>query len=135
MKLASIGAALAAVGLGLAVAKNPTTREPVATTGYPPGCTVSIGAAPGYLPRAGVTIENHTAAPLRVWLEARNGLARVEYGLLGEGEIRVLGHALPAGRNLLQAAPERGGTAKRIVLNVAHHGAATCKRRYVWRIE
>jgi hypothetical protein len=41
-------------------------------------------------------------------------------------EIRLVAHALPAGRNQLQV---------RFMLDVANHGAGTCRRRYVWRIE
>jgi len=135
MKLVSIGAAVAAIGLGLAVADKPASRHTSGTSSYPPGCIVAIDAAPGYLPRASVTIENRSAGPVSAWLEARNGLPRIEFGLIGEGELRVLAHTLPAGRNLLQARAERGGARTRIVLNVANHGAATCNRRYVWRIE
>jgi hypothetical protein len=135
MKLAAIGAAVAAVGVGLAIADKSPPRQAGGTTSYPPGCAVAIDGVPGYLPRAAVTIENRSAAPVDVWLEPRMGLARVEFGRIGEGEIRMLGPALPAGRNLLRADSARGGRTHRIVLNVAHHGSATCKRRYVWRIE
>ena len=135
MKLASMGAAAAAIGLGFAVADKPASRYAGATTSYPPGCAVAINGAPGYLPRASVTIENRSAGSVSAWLEARNGQPRIEFGQIGEGELRVLAHTLPAGRNLLQARSERGGAQLRAVINVANHGAATCNRRYVWRIE
>ena len=71
---------------------------------------------------------------MRAWLEPRDGLKRAEFGTIGTGETRLLAHTLPAGRNLLQAADERGAVL-RAVLTVANHGTATCKRRYLWRIE
>jgi hypothetical protein len=135
MKLIAIGAAIAAIGIGLSVASDPASRQAGGTASFPPGCAVAVAGAPGYVPRAAVTIENRTAAPVEAWLEARGGFARVDFGVIGEGEIRVLAPVLPAGHNLLRAVPVRGGAVRRAVLNVANHGAATCKRRYVWRIE
>jgi hypothetical protein len=135
MKFVAIGAAVAAIGIGLSVANDPASQQAVGTTSFPPGCAIAVAGAPGFVPRAAVTIENRTAAPVEAWLEVRGGLARVDFGVIGEGEIRVLAPVLPAGRNLLRAVPARGGAVRRAVLNVANHGAATCKRRYVWRIE
>jgi hypothetical protein len=133
VKVAAFGVAVAVVGVGLAIAGTSPSRH-IGTTSYPPGCTIAIDGAPGYLPRATVTIENRSASPVQAWLEPRMGVARVDFGQIGEGAVRPFGNVLPAGRNLLRAS-ERGGRAHRIVLNVANHGAGTCKRRYVWRIE
>ena len=134
MKVAGIGAAAAVIGLGYAIVENPIPRYAAATTSYPPGCTIAIDGAPGYLPRAGIKIENALGHPVRAWLEPRNGLPRAEFGTIGSGETRLFAHTLPAGRNLLQAAGERGAVV-RAALTVANHGTATCKRRYLWRIE
>ena len=60
--------------------------------------------------------------------------AATTFGTIGIGETRLFAHTLPAGRNLLQAAGERGAVV-RAALTVANHGTATCKRRYLWRIE
>jgi hypothetical protein len=134
MKVAGIGAAAAAIGLGYAIAENPIARYASATTSYPPGCTVAIAGAPGYLPRAGIRIENGRGDPVHARLEQRNGLPPVEFGMIGAGEIRLFAYTLPAGRNRLRAAGERDAVS-RAVLTVPNHGAGTCKRRYVWRIE
>src|SRR5262249_43314261 len=135
LKLAAIGVAVAAVGIGLSVTDDREFRRVVATTSYPPGCAVAIEGAPGYLPRAGVTIENRSGGAVRAWLEARNGLARVELGEIGAGEVRVVAHALPAGRNLLHAGSERRERTVHAALAVANHGAATSPRRHLWRID
>jgi hypothetical protein len=134
MKIAGIGAAVAAIGLGFAIAENPVSRYAAATASRPLGCAVVVEGAPGYLPRAGIAIENARRQPVQASLEPRSGLPRVVLGTFGAGEVRFVAHALPAGRNQLQAAGEEGAVA-RLVLDVANRGAETCRRRYAWRIE
>lgn len=134
MKVLKIGMLAAALGLGLAAAEDPSSRHISATSSYPPGCTAAINGAPGYLPRAGLALENRTGRTVRAWLEPRHGLPQVDLGTIGGGETRLLAHALPAGRNLLHATAAQGPPF-RIVLPVANHGAGTCNRRYLWRIE
>jgi hypothetical protein len=134
MKLATLGALTAAVGLGVLVADRPGAPGTAVTTSYPPGCAISVEGAGHYLPRAGLTIENRGAGPARAWLEPRHGLPRVDLGVVAGGESRWLAHALPAGRNMLTATAGEGRTV-RSVLAVINRGVATCARRYLWRIE
>jgi hypothetical protein len=134
MKLVSVDAVAAAIGLGLAIAENPMPPHASGTTSYPPGCTVTFNGTPSGLPRAGVTIENRMGRPVHAWIKGRPGLPPIDFGWIGADELRFLAHTLPAGRNLLYAAADNGAAAH-VVLTVANRGAATCNRRYLWRIE
>jgi hypothetical protein len=122
------------IGLAAAVVEKPTAERVAGTSSYPPGCMVAVAGAPGYLPRAGITIHNRRSRPVHAWLEPRNGLARLDLGNIGIGESLTFAHALPAGRNLLHARSEAGARIA-TVLYVANRGAGTCSRRYLWRIE
>ena len=134
MKLASLGAITAAIALGVAIADRSGGPAPGMTTSYPPGCAVAVGGEGGLLPRAGVTIENRRAGPVHARIEPRHGLPRTDLGTIPGGESRWFAQALPAGRNMLDAAAG-AGSAVRIVFHVANRGAGTCQRRYLWRIE
>jgi hypothetical protein len=134
MKFLGIASTTAVIGLAAVVVDRPAAERVGGTSSHPPGCLVAVAGAPGYLPRAGLTIHNRRSRPVHAWLEPRNGLARRELGTIGIGESLTFAHALPAGRNLLHARPEAGaGIAT--VLYVANRGAGTCSRRYLWRIE
>jgi hypothetical protein len=134
MKLASLSALTAAIGLGLSIADRSGGPTPNMTTSYPPGCAVAVGGEDRLLPRAGLMIENRRASPVRAWIEPRYGLPRADLGIVAAGESMFVAQTIPAGRNLLQAT-DLEGRVTRTVMQVANRGAGTCRRRYLWRIE
>ena len=134
MKLASLGALTAAIGLAVSIAVRSVGPMPSMTTSYPPGCAVAVGEEGRILPRAGVTIENRRAGPLHAWIEPRYGLPRTDLGIVAARESNFVAQTIPAGRNLLHAT-DREGRVTRTVMQVANRGAGTCRRRYLWRIE
>ena len=137
MKLASIGSvtATAALGVALSAAVADRTEDSAApaTSPYPPGCTIVIDGSAVPIPRAVLIIENRRGEVVQATLAARYGLPATSLGAIGPGESRVIVHAVPAGRNLLIAKDGRGWTAH-VIVTVTNRGAATCGRRYVWRI-
>ncbi len=137
MRTISIGVALPISGLGMAVFGGADADPGRSGQDYPPGCIVGVAVAPGFLPRAGLTVENRLARPIRVRLEGRAGsdLADAELGTIGSQEQRIFTHALPAGRNALIAEEEGSGRTRRQVLFVSNRGADTCNRRSLARIE
>jgi len=134
MRLASLGVLTAAIGLGVSIADRSGGPTPGMTTSYPPGCAVAVGGEGRLLPRAGATIENRRAGPVRARIEPRYGLPRTDLGIVAAGESIFVAQMVPAGRNLLKAT-DREGRVTRSVLQVANRGAGTCRRRYLWRIE
>lgn len=137
MKLATIGALTAAFGLAFAVAGHSGPERSGAAGEYPPGCAVSINGTIGRVPRAGLTVENRSSHLVVIFIEARGDRPRIELGTIGPGEQKRFDHTLPAGRNALlgAAAGETRPRRFREVVHVDNHGAATCRHRYVWRIE
>lgn len=127
----SIGSA---VGLGYAITEHADAVRSQRSTGFAPGCVVQTDIAPGYLPRAGLVVENFRHEPVRIWLEARkgSGLDRVEVGAVSAGEHSFFSHVLPAGRNALTAGD---GHPHRQIITVVNRGAETCARRYRLRVE
>jgi hypothetical protein len=138
LKTILMGIALAAAGIGAAFADRAGSEYPGQNNSLPAECLVSVAAAPGYLPRAGLTVENRGGRAIRVWLEGRHGsgLERTEIGTVGAFDRRFFRHALPAGRNLLTASVDakRGETLRQVV-TVANRGPDTCTRRYLWQPE
>jgi hypothetical protein len=138
MKYVVIAFALGTVGLGISIARHPTTSLTAMTRTYPADCVVAIAGAPGYLPRAAVAIENKTRQPFRVSVEGRDGLGlrSVELGRVGAREQKVFPHALPAGRNIVTAAADEAPLRTlRQIIYVNNHGPETCRRRYYWPVE
>ena len=134
LKTMVMGIALAAAGLGAAFAdRADDPGYPGRNSSLPAECIVAVAVAPGYLPRAGLTVENRRPHPIQVRLEGRgSGLDRVELGVVGAGEHRFFGHTLPAGRNVLTAGE---GQSRPQVITVVNRGAETCARRYWLRVE
>jgi len=138
MNTATIGALTAAFGLAFAVAGHSGSERPAAASEFPPGCAVAINGAIGLVPRAGLTVENRSSRPAVVFVVARGATPRIELGTIGPGERKLFAHTLPAGRNvLLGAAAGETQPPRRFreIVYVNNHGAATCRRRYLWRIE
>jgi hypothetical protein len=136
MKLFGIASAVAAAGLGVAIASRAESPQVVASHVEREHCAAAATA--GGVPRAALKVENRLGRPLRLWLEARSGpdLVRTEIGVIDAAGERMFRQALPAGRNLLVASADgdaRG--ARRQVLYVTNRGPETCTRRYLWRVE
>jgi hypothetical protein len=137
MKTMAVGFALAVAGLGMTFAGRADSEKRIGGHDYAPGCLVAVAVAPGFLPRADLIVENRLVRPIRVRLEGRagSGLAAADLGAIGPQQQRIFTHALPAGRNVVIAEGEGSGGALRRVLFVNNHGAGTCSRRSMVRIE
>lgn len=73
-----------------------------------------------------------------IFVEARGAMPRIELGTIGPGERTLFAHTLPAARNALLGAvagetPPPRRFSESVCVNT--HGAATCRRRYLRRIE
>ena len=136
LKTMVMGMALTAAGFGAAFANRGDAEQPQPTSSLFAECIVPVAVAPGYLPRAGLTVENRSGRPMRVWVEGRLGsnLKRTELGTVGAFDRKVFGHALPAGRNLVTAAVEGEPDTLRQLFTVANRGPDTCTRRYLWQL-
>jgi len=128
---------LAAAGLAVAIASHADSRSAAARVSrvFPAACAVPVAVAPGFLPRAGLAVENRLDGPIRLWLEARegSGLKRTDLGIVGAREQKVFANVLPAGRNVLNAEAPAGGHFHQL-FHVSNHGSGTCSRQYLWRI-
>jgi len=137
LKTMAMGIALTVAGLSAAIAHREELAYPERSSVLPAECIVPVAVAPGYLPRAGLTVENRSGRPVRVWLEGRLGsdLKRTELGTVGAFDRKFFRHALPAGRNHLTATveAERGETLRQL-FTVANRGPNTCMRRYLWQL-
>ena len=135
MKMLGLGAAAVSALIGLAAAGGTHSLRTAESIRFPAECIVTVAVAPGYLPRAGLIVENRRPEPVQLWLEGRpgSGLTRADLGVVGGRDRRDYAYALPAGRNLLTAR-DASGRPYRQLFYVTNHGAGTCGRRYVWQI-
>jgi hypothetical protein len=136
MKILILVLVAASLSLGFAAADGTNSWPEPASVQFPAGCIVAIPAAPGYLPRAGLVVENRGSEPLRVRLEGRAGLSlnQADLGVVGAGASVTFAHTLPAGRNVLRVRGDSGREIRQ-VFYVNNHGARTCGRRYAWPIQ
>ena len=135
MKTVAVGIAVTAASVGFAIANRADSERARSSHEYPADCVIAVAVAPGYLPRAGLVVENRLDRPVRIWLEGRAGsrLKSADLGTIGAREQRMFAHVLPAGRNVLTG-DDGSGRTQRQVLFISNHGSGTCGRRFLWRI-